>query len=52
MFQDSQMVALADPTLWCVVKCGGACAAMCILDGPGPIDVVGAAHGFVDWGGK
>jgi hypothetical protein len=52
MYQDISLYGGAGPILWCAVKCGAACAGTCVLDGPGPLDVVGAAYGFVDWGGK
>lgn len=52
MYQDAVVMSGAGPTLWCTVKCGAACVAGCVADGPGPLDVVAAAYGFVNWGGK
>ncbi len=52
MYQDNSTNAERDTTLWCAVKCGAACAGVCVADGPGPADIVGAAYGFVDFGGK
>lgn len=54
MYQEMLVSPTAAPTLWCVIKCGGACAAACELDGPepGPADVIGAGKGFSDFGGK
>lgn len=52
MFQDTLQIGSAGTTLWCAVKCGASCAAGCVADGPGPLDVVAAAYGLVDWGGK
>lgn len=44
--------AMGSPTLWCTIKCGATCLAGCVADGPGPLDIVAAAYGFVEWGGK
>lgn len=52
MYQDVETYGGAGPTLWCTVKCGATCVAGCVLDGPGPLDVLAAAEGFVGWGGK
>lgn len=52
MYQDMETYGGAGPTLWCAVKCGAECALICVVDGPGPLDIVGAANGFVTWGGK
>ena len=52
MYQDNSTYAGGGTTLWCAVKCGTECLGLCALDGPGPVDVVGAAYGLVDWGGK